>query len=148
MSDKHLRSKVIRLAHAKPELRPHLLPLLERTTANPPRLRSGASWWPEDSPELVEDDFFTPHESSYPGSAFTIEGSGGQGWEIEKALDRLIKREGLEAEWLDWGIEIRPIGAAERVGVADYEIRDFDNWRRRHRKLVQKVERVLEDFPK
>lgn len=28
MNDKTLRSKLIRLAHAKPELRPHLLPLL------------------------------------------------------------------------------------------------------------------------
>jgi len=28
MQDRQLRSKLIRLAHAKPELRPHLLPLL------------------------------------------------------------------------------------------------------------------------
>jgi len=28
MSDQNLRSKLIRLAHAKPELRPHLLPML------------------------------------------------------------------------------------------------------------------------
>lgn len=31
MSDKALRSKIIRLAHSKPELRPHLLPLLSKT---------------------------------------------------------------------------------------------------------------------
>lgn len=30
MSDKELRNKIIRLAHAKPELRPHLLPLVQK----------------------------------------------------------------------------------------------------------------------
>jgi len=34
MSAKTLRSKLIRLAHAKPELRPHLLPIL-KTAARP-----------------------------------------------------------------------------------------------------------------
>jgi len=32
MSDKKLRSQLIRLAHAKPELRPHLLPLLKKAS--------------------------------------------------------------------------------------------------------------------
>ena len=36
MSDKSLRAKVIRLAHSKPELREHLLPLVTDKTANIP----------------------------------------------------------------------------------------------------------------
>ena len=34
MSEKELLSKVIRLAHQKPELRKHLLPLVKEKTAN------------------------------------------------------------------------------------------------------------------
>lgn len=35
MSDKSLRSKIIRLAHSKPELRSHLLPLLTKSASDP-----------------------------------------------------------------------------------------------------------------
>jgi hypothetical protein len=35
MSDQALRSKLIRLAHQNPELRPHLLPLVTKTAALP-----------------------------------------------------------------------------------------------------------------
>ena len=38
MSDKALRSKVIRLAHQKPELRKHLLPLITKKAGSMPRL--------------------------------------------------------------------------------------------------------------
>ena len=34
MSDKHLRNKIIRLAHQKPELRKHLLPLVTKKLAS------------------------------------------------------------------------------------------------------------------
>lgn len=34
MSEKSLRSKIIRLAHSKPELREHLLPLVTKTSAD------------------------------------------------------------------------------------------------------------------
>ena len=35
MSEKALRSKLIRLAHSKPELREHLLPLITKKAADP-----------------------------------------------------------------------------------------------------------------
>ena len=35
MSDQALRSKIIRLAHQRPTLRPHLLPLLAKAAAGP-----------------------------------------------------------------------------------------------------------------
>jgi hypothetical protein len=45
-----LRSRIIRLAHQKPELRPHLLPLLEKTAAptgrySEPELVDGVNGW-------------------------------------------------------------------------------------------------------
>lgn len=44
MSDKALRSKIIRLAHSKPELRKHLLPLITKKAGSMPRLDDAIDW--------------------------------------------------------------------------------------------------------
>jgi len=50
MSDRHLRSRLIRLAHDKPELRPHLLPLIKGAAEDDVKLEVTL----EGSPELIQ----------------------------------------------------------------------------------------------
>lgn len=47
MSDKELRKKVIRLAHQKPELRDHLLPLLSKKASGNSYSEWKRQWWVE-----------------------------------------------------------------------------------------------------
>lgn len=59
MSEKSLRSKIIRLAHAKPHLRSHLLPLVTKTAYQ--KLRESASYeemqkWKEEAIKLYNQD--------------------------------------------------------------------------------------------
>lgn len=57
MSDKALRSKVIRLAHEKPELRDHLLPLVTKTAKSDQySLMSWKSWWWDEFGTIVEKE--------------------------------------------------------------------------------------------
>jgi len=60
MSEKSLRSKIIRLAHSKPHLRPHLLPLVNKS-ASYQELSENASY--EEMNNWVENAIKSYHQN-------------------------------------------------------------------------------------
>ena len=67
-SDKNLRAGLIRLAHAKPEFRPHILPLLKSAAEN--EMEAGRTWGNPDPRKTPDDSTpYNKHEDSPPAGA-------------------------------------------------------------------------------
>lgn len=102
----HLRSKVIRLAHARPELRSHLLPLLKQAS---------------EAPKITEIYAYHHNDSEYPGVVVHIEGlSNSDGEILVKALKKTFRK--ADCVWDDT-LEISPSG--DRESFADSEYADW-----------------------
>lgn len=95
MSDAFLRKKLIRLAHANPELRPHLLPLLQKVALQklPPKYLPIFTELVQDAIDEVKKDYegFNTHlmEPGGPGSMFGGGTDGGLGAETYTTLSSM-----------------------------------------------------------
>ena len=100
MSEKELRSKVIRLAHSKPELRGHLLPLVKSAGGGTSWLDYTKTWFESLGKQVIK---FSAKKVTYKNVSsksvfFRIQGHKEMAWLLHKQDRFIFSMKGLKAE--------------------------------------------------